>query len=76
MQILVIYLVVSLIVGLLDLSAMYYQNIYLSSFPTGDIGSYIKPKHITGLHNILFLPSLLIVLVGIGISNLIDVFRG
>ena len=53
----VAYVVVSIIIGLADVSKIRRQERSLDSFPIGDIGYYVFPKPILGTHNWIFLPS-------------------
>ena len=71
MVIITLYVVVSILVGVCDLNRMYIQKCDLDHTPTGDIGYYVVPEHITGIHNIIFLPSILIILACLGISKLL-----
>lgn len=68
----IIYVIISVFIGILDLASMYAQTQELNSTPAGDIGEYIEPKHITGIHNIVFLPSIIVILCGVGLSKLTD----
>ena len=63
MYIVVIYLVVSLAVGIYDLRRFGKQDEELASYPIGDVEYYIKPKKLFGIHNWIFLPSWLLILV-------------
>lgn len=60
-MIVILYCVVSLIVGIADVTLVNAQDTYLSTIPTGDIGYYIKPKKIIGIHNVILLPSLIVI---------------
>lgn len=60
MTVIIIYLVVSICVGLKDVSRISKQEKYLDTYPQGDIGYYIEPKEIIGLHNKIFFPSYLV----------------
>ena len=68
----IIYIIISMFIGILDLASMYAQTRELNSTPVGDIGEYVEPKHITGIHNIVFLPSIIVILCGVGLSKLTD----
>lgn len=70
--IIIIYIIISMFIGILDLASMYAQTQELNSTPIGDLGEYVEPKHITGIHNIIFLPSIIVILCGIGLSKLTD----
>ena len=67
------YCIISLIVGCVDLVAIRAQENYLATTPAGDIGYYIKPKKIIGIHNILLLPSLLVIGSAVLICKIIDI---
>ena len=67
--ILVSYLLASVVIGILDAVRIHDQSSYLSSFPVGDIGYYVKPECIIGVHNLLFLPSMLIIGLFVGVSR-------
>ena len=69
----VAYCIISLIVGFADLVAIREQENYLNTMPAGDIGYYIKPKNIIGIHNILLLPSLLAIGSTVLICKIIDI---
>lgn len=68
----VAYCIISLIIGCVDLVAICAQENYLVTVPAGDIGYYIKPKKIIGIHNILLLPSLLIIGIAVLICKIMD----
>ena len=57
------YLVVSFIVGVIDLIRMAHQE-------DEDIGYYVFPTKITGVHNWIFLPSWLVIKGWIGICRI------
>lgn len=65
----IIYVMLSVFIGILDLASMYAQTQELNNTPIGD---YVEPKRIIGIHNIIFLPSIIVVLCGIGLSKLTD----
>ena len=67
------YCIISLIVGCVDFVAIREQENYLATMPTGDIGYYIKPKNIIRIHNILLLPSLLVIGSAVLICKVIDI---
>ena len=67
------YCIISLIVGCIDLVAIREQENYLNTMPADDIGYYIKPKNIIGIHNILLLPSLLVIGSAVLICKIIDI---
>ena len=67
------YCIISLIVGCVDLVAIREQKNYLNTMPAGDIEYYIKPKKIIGIHNILLLPSLLVIGSAVLICKVIDI---
>ena len=58
-----IFLVISIVIGIVDIIRMKEQEDYISKFPIGDIGYYVEPKRIMGLHNIIFFPSILIIIL-------------
>lgn len=64
------YLVVSVIIGIIDLIRMVHQEDELASYPVGDIGYYVFPTEITGVHNWIFLPSWLVIKGWIGICRI------
>lgn len=70
MTLVVAYLAVSALVGIIDLVRMARQENELASYPIGDIGYYVFPQKITGLHNWIFLPSWLIIKGWIGICRI------
>ena len=55
-----IYVVISLVVGIVDVLKLTSQEEELSTFPRGDLGVNIVPKKILGIHNLIFFPSFLI----------------
>ena len=67
------YCIISLIVGFSDLVVIRKQENYLATMPAGDIEYYIKPKKIIGIHNILLLPSLLVIGSAVLICKIIDI---
>ena len=58
---LVAYVILSLIIGIIDVCRATAQENELASYPIGDIGEYIVPKPILGVHNFIFLPSWLVI---------------
>jgi hypothetical protein len=70
MHVIAAYLVVSFIVGVIDLIRMAHQEDELASYPVGDIGYYVFPTKITGVHNWIFLPSWLVIKGWIGICRI------
>ena len=72
MNIIIIYLMISVVVAIIDLRRMYKQEEYLNSFPIGDIDYYVQPKTIVGIHNWLFFPSWLIIAVVLAVISLIN----
>ena len=57
----IVYLMLSAFVGLVDLTLLRHQEEELASFPAGDIGEYVFPKKILGIHNVIFFPSYIII---------------
>ena len=55
------YVILSLIIGIIDVIRATAQDNELASYPIGDIGEYIVPKPILGVHNFIFLPSWLVI---------------
>jgi hypothetical protein len=55
------YIVLSLIIGGLDLLCLYGQDLNFNSIPQGDIGYHEDRKSILGFHNIIFFPSLFLI---------------
>ena len=58
--ILTMYLLVSVLIGIIDTLMLIRQEEYFLSIDRGDLEFY-NPKPILGLHNIIFAPSLLVV---------------
>ena len=58
---LVAYVILSLIIGIIDVIRATAQDNELASYPIGDIGYYVEPKPILGVHNFIFLPSWLVI---------------
>lgn len=58
-----LYIVISLFIGLCDLSSAQSQESFLNNTPRGDIGYYVIPKKIYGVHNWIFIPSWLPLIV-------------
>ena len=69
---LIVYVIISILIGVLDVVSIYARDTDLNHTPTGDIGYYVIPKHITGVHNVIFLPSIVIILSCIGIAKFLD----
>lgn len=61
------YIIISFLIGLFDLDQMIQQEKDISMYPHGDIGYYVFPKKITGIHNWVFLPSWIVILCWRGI---------
>ena len=61
MSLIFYYLLISGVVAVYDVIRLKNQDEELNSFPQGDIGYYIEPKRILGIHNVIFFPSLLII---------------
>ena len=61
MSILLVYLFMSILVGIIDLFRISAQVRELSQYPAGDVGYYVFPKKILGMHNWVFLPSWLVI---------------
>jgi hypothetical protein len=59
--ILFIYLVISISIGIIDVVLVKSQYNYLSTVPNGDIGYYVVPKKIIGIHNVILFPSLFVI---------------
>ena len=55
------YVILSLIIGIIDVCRATAQENELASYHIGDIGEYIEPKPILGVHNFIFLPSWLVI---------------
>ena len=53
------YVVGSLVWGYVDALELRSQDYDLMNVPSGDIGEFVFPKRILGIHNILFFPSLI-----------------
>lgn len=66
------YAILSVIIGIIDVVKIYNQNEDFSTVPYGDIGEYIEPKPIIGIHNIIFLPSLAVVGSAVMVSNIVN----
>lgn len=54
------YVILSLIIGIIDVCRATAQENELASYLVGDIGEYIVPKPIWGVHNFIFLPNWLV----------------
>lgn len=61
------YIIVSILVGIIDVVRAVRQEGDLDSFPIGDM-EYVVPNRIYGIHNWIFLPSWII----IGIVKMIN----
>lgn len=59
-EIIVIYIIVSIIIGLWDFSELRAQEDYIAQIPIGDL-NYYNPYSIIGIHNFIFLPSLILI---------------
>lgn len=57
------YVVLSLIIGAIDLMCLYGQDLNFNSIPQGDIGYHEDRKSILGFHNIIFFPSFILILL-------------
>lgn len=75
MIIVTLYVVISVIIGISDLSKMFIQERELDYTPVGDIGYYIIPEHVTGVHNVIFLPSIIVILCCTGIFKLLNILN-
>ena len=69
---LVAYVIMSLIIGIIDVRRIVLQDQYFDNVPIGDIGYYIEPKPILGIHNFIFLPSWLVIGAAVLISRIIN----
>jgi len=72
MNYLILYVIISIIIGIRDLYRLNSQENYLDSVPIGDIGDYVVPKRILGIHNFVFLPSLPIIVAVLAVCKLIN----
>ena len=70
MNYLILYVIISVIIGIRDLYRLKSQQNYLASVPIGDIGDYVVPKRIFGIHNFMFLPSLTIIVAVFAVRKL------
>ena len=66
------YVILSLIIGIIDVISATVQDNELASYPIGDIGEYVEPKQILGIHNFIFLPSWIVLGVVILINRIIN----
>lgn len=66
------YVILSVIIGIIDVVKIYDQNEYFGTVPYGDIGEYIEPKPILGIHNFIFLPSWVVVGMAVLVSSIIN----
>lgn len=69
---LVAYVILSVIIGIIDVVRIVEQESYFDTVPMGDIDYYIEPKPILGIHNFVFLPSWLIIGAAVLISRIIN----
>jgi len=69
-KIIIVYIIISLIVAIVDLSRLAEQERYFSEIPYGDL-EFHEPKRILGMHNIVFIPSLLFIFIWIKIVKFI-----
>ena len=56
----IIYIIVSILVGITDLVRLADQENYLADVPYGDLEFY-DPKPITGIHNWVLFPSWIVI---------------
>lgn len=61
--IIICYVIFSLIVGFVDVIREIKHEKYLSNSPISDIRFFTVPEYIYGLHNYLFLPSWVVVII-------------
>ena len=61
MTIFIIYLIISVVVGIVDIKRLQAQEDYFASIPYGDLESY-EPKPITGVHNWVVFPSWIVII--------------
>ena len=66
------YVILPVIIGIIDIVKIYDQNEYFSAVHYGDIGEYIEPKPILGIHNFIFLPSWAVVGIAVLVSNVVN----
>jgi hypothetical protein len=66
------YIICSIVVAILDLYKMYKQENFLQETPIGDLEEYVEPKKIVGVHNFVFLPSLLIIMSYLLVVHIIN----
>jgi hypothetical protein len=66
------YIIFSIVVAILDLYKMCKQEKFLLGTPVGDLEEYVEPKKIVGVHNIVFLPSLMIIVPYLLIVHIIN----
>lgn len=69
---LVAYVIMSLIIGIIDVRRIVLQDQYFDTVPIGDIGDCIEPKPILGIHNFIFLPSWFVIGAAVLISRIIN----
>ena len=55
------YGLISVVIGIIDLHFAGAQERYLAEFPRGDIGTYVKPRKVFGIHNWVFFPSWIVI---------------
>ncbi len=67
-----IYVVISFFVGIVDVLEVTNQEEELSNFPIGDIGVYVFPRKILGIHNLIFFPSFLVLGIVALVNTIID----
>lgn len=68
-----IYLVSSVLIGIVDLITMGSQERYRATIPMGDLMFHPR-QSVIGIHNVIFLPSLVIIGIWIAIVRVINLF--
>ena len=71
-KVLIVYSIAGVVIGLIDVARVTSQEEYLSQFPIGDIGEYVFPKKILGVHNFVFCTSWIV----IGAVVMFNMIRG
>lgn len=74
---LIMYVIISVIIGAMDLMKLAAFEEEIASFPRGDVGEYVSEEPaepILGIHNFLFPISFLVIFGWIGIMRLRNMF--
>lgn len=71
----ILYITISLCVGVIDASILHRQIHDINDMPYGDV-EFVSPKKILGIHNIVFFPSLFFFGIIFGFKRTFYLLRG